>query len=150
MATYVKAVLPSGRGLWLEKLTTRQYRAVTERVASRLGENATGAQVSSRLGHEMLLQAFRGVTASVLPVQMTAGEAPEMDIDAMLAAADDWVRPTYEELIITDGSRSLETLLEDPADYLVAEDIATNETLGGRSGAMRGKVRREFGAQSLS
>ncbi|SRR6266542_3879536 len=155
MANYIKTVLPSGRGLCLEKLTTRQYRAVAERVASRTGDDSTPASMTTRLGHEILLAAFRAVTADVLPLLLCkddeGNDIPgDFDVDAMLGTVPDsgWIKPTFEELIILDGSRSLETLLDDPSDYLVASHVATSETLGGgQAGAFRGKVRREYGAR---
>lgn len=143
MATFVKTVLPSGRGLWLEKLTTRRYRAVVERVASRLPDESKGAIVATRLGFELLLASFRGVTPEILPVVMTA-DGSDIDVDAMLTNATAWITPTFEELIITDGTRSLEVLLDDPADYLTAEGLATNELGGGQASGLRGKVKREF------
>lgn len=155
MATYIKAVLPSGRGIWLEKLTTKQYRAASARVASRIGEDVTPALMADRLGHEMLLAAFRGVTVDILPLVPLKNEKGEdvpnqFDVDAMLSSVNDgeWIKPTWEELVIDGGSRSLEVLLEDPADYLTAQGLASNESLGGGQAAgLRGKVRREYGAQ---
>lgn len=147
MATFMKAVLPSGRGICLEKLSTRQYRAVSDRVASKLGDAASSAQMTSRLSHEMLLASFRAITKDVIPVKMTeaTGELPaDVDVDAMLdgVAEADWVRPTFEQLV-TEGPLSLETLLDEPADYLVATQVVASETLGAVS-TLRGKVKREF------
>jgi hypothetical protein len=155
MATYVKTILPSGKGLWLEKLTTKQYRAVSERVMQRVGDNVTGMAFTDKLSHELLLASLRGVTAEIIPVVMTqpseaeikAGLEPDWDIDAMLASVPEhgWIRPTYEDLI-TDGPRSLDNLLDDAGDYSVAKSVAGMETLGG-AGAYRGKRKREFVGQ---
>lgn len=147
MATFMKAVLPSGRGVCLEKLTTKQYRAVSARVASKLGDAVTPAEMSSKLSHEMLLASLRAVTKDVIPVQMTEakdGLPPDQDIDAMLdsVAEQDWIRPTFEQLV-TEGPLSLDDLLDDPADYLTAEQIVTQETFR-PGGGLRGKVKREF------
>lgn len=143
MATFIKAVLPSGRGLWLEKLDTRQYRAVNKRVAMKLGDGATSFQMSDCLGHEMLLASLRGVTEATIPVVLDKDEQP--DIDAMLATvAEDkfWTKPTFENLI-TEGPLELESLFSEPTDYLVATQLAVGETLGG-GGAFQGKIKREF------
>jgi hypothetical protein len=149
MAVYIKSVLPSGRGIWLEKLTTRQYRSVTERVATRTAADATPMSMTNRLANEMLLASFRGITVEPLPIIMTEAtkDLPaDIDVDAMLAAVPEtsWIKPTFEDLIIKDGEKSLETLLDDPSDYIAAEGIAASETLGGQSGALRGKIKREF------
>lgn len=143
MATFIKAVLPSGRGLWLEKLDTRQYRAVNRRVATKLGSEATGFQMSDALGHEMLLASLRGVTEQPIPTIL--GKDGEADIDAMLeSVADDkfWLKPTFEQLV-TEGPLEIETLFGEPTDYLVATQLSVGETLGG-GGAFQGKVKREF------
>lgn len=147
MATFMKAVLPSGRGIHLEKLNTRQYRAVAERVSSKLGDTATAVQMTERLSHEMLLGSLRGVTKSIIPVKMreaTADLPADVDIDAMLDGVPEgeWLRPTYENLV-TEGPLSLEALLDEPADYLAATQIVATETLSG-VGGLRGKVKREF------
>lgn len=157
MATFIKAVLPSGRGICLEKLTTRQYRVVSERVASKMGDGSTPMQMTNRLSHEMLLASLRGITAEILPVQMTevteeqakAGVQSDIDIDKMLGDVPEtsWIRPTFEDLIIIDGPRSLDILLEDPSDYLVAESLAASETFGGQTSALRGKIKREYVAR---
>lgn len=146
MATFIKAVLPSGRGIWLEKLTTKQYRAVNERVASRLGGDATPLQMTNRMARELLLSSLRGITKDVIPIQMT-DDGKDVDIDKMLdgTPADAWLCPTFEQLI-TEGPLELDTLLEDPADYMTAEMIAGTETMGtgGQGSALRGKRKREF------
>lgn len=151
MATFIKAVLPSGRGICLEKLTTKQYRAVNERVAAKLGDAVTGLQMSNRMAHELLLASFRGVTAESLPVQMMA-DGSDVDIDKMLDSVPEgsWIKPTFEDLIIIDGPKSLDSLLEDPSDYIAAEMIAGSETVGGanqQGSAFRGKRKREFVGQ---
>lgn len=145
MATYIKTILPSGKGLWLEKLTTKQYRAVNERVANRLGDGVTQLQFTNKMAHEILLASLRGVTAEPIPQEFA--EDGEMDIDKMLDTLPEtaWIMPTYEDLI-TEGPRNLDNLLDDAADYAVAEGVAGTETLGG-VGAFRGKRKREFGAR---
>lgn len=147
MATYIKTILPSGHGLWLEKLSTRQYRAVVERVTSKLGESSTAASISTRLASEMLLAALRGVTHAVVPVVMNE-VGDDLDVDKMLESLQesDWVRPTYENLI-TEGPLNINELLSDPGDYMVAEGLVHDETMGGRASALKGKVKREYGAQ---
>lgn len=147
MATFIKTVLPSGRGACFEKLTTKQYRAVSERVAAKLGDGASSTQLTSRLSHEMLLASFRAVTKGVLPIKLIEakdGLPPELDVDAMLDGVPehDWVNATFEQLI-TEGPLALENLLDDPADYLVAEQVVVQETLGS-AGGLRGKAKREF------
>ena len=144
MATFIKTILPSNKGLWLEKLNTRQYRAVAERVTKKLGDTATAAQVSTLMAHEMLLASIRGVTAKPIDEIKTA-DGNDTDIDAMLASVheNDWLRPTFEQLI-TEGPLSLDELLCDASDYLVAEQLATTETLSSSNGGFRGKVKREF------
>ncbi len=147
MATFIKAVLPSGRGLWLEKLSTRQYRAVNSRVATKLGDGSTQMARSEMLGHEMLLASFRGITAHVIPVVLDKEDQP--DVDAMLASvAEDkhWLKPTFENLI-TEGPLELTSLLDDPSDYMTAQNIAVGETFGGGAGAFAGKIKREFVGQ---
>lgn len=150
MATFIKAVLPSGRGIWLEKLNTKQYRAVNERVATRLTGDVTPLQFTGQMARQLLLASLRGVTNEVIPVQMT-DDGSDVDIDKMLNSVPEtaWIRVTHEQLI-TEGPLELETLLDDPSDYMVAEQIASSETYGGanaQGSALRGKRKREFVGQ---
>lgn len=143
MVTF-KSVLPSGRAIHLEKLTTRQYRAVSERVVARMGDQVNALQMTNRLSHEMLLASLRGITAA--PVEMKLNEkGDDVDFDASIDSIPEgaWLRPTFEQLV-TEGDLSLDALLDEPADYLAAAALATGEILGGGGSALRGKVKREF------
>lgn len=143
MATFIKTVLPSGKGLWLEKLSTRQYRVVSERVAAKVGDGVSAFQYTGKLSHELLLASLRGVTHR--PIDEKLAEDGTLDVDSMLDGLkeEDWLKPTYENLI-TEGPLCLDSLLEDPADYLAASDIATGENLRSATGGLRGKIKREF------
>lgn len=146
MATFIKSVLPSGRGIWLEKLTTREYRVVSERVAAKVGDGVSAMQYTSKLSHELLLASLRGITSR--PIPEVYAEDGQWDVDKMLdnLKDEDWIKPTYENLVV-EGPLSLDALLDEPSDYLAATDLAASETLRGANGNLRGKIKREYAAQ---
>jgi len=94
----------------------------------------------------MLLRSFAGITNG--PLEWVYGEDKTVDIDAMLSKVpgEAWLRPTYEELIITDGSQSLDVLLDDVSDYATAIGLVQDVTMPnrGRAGSLAGKTRTAF------
>lgn len=142
MATFIESVLPSGKGIRVEKLSTKQYRLAQNRVVERFGEGSS-TKLSMSLVHEMLLCAFRGITAS--PLEWVEKKDGTPDVDKMLEAvpAHAWITPTYEDLIIMDGPRSLEALLDDASDYSAATNLVQTATFANRekAGYLAGKTR---------
>lgn len=134
MAVFAESVLPSGRGIRLEKLNTRQFKAAQSRANS---------ADSMSLASELLVTSLRGITAYVL--EWKEDENHNIDVDAMLRdlPPEQWIQPTYEELVVKDGSRSMETLLEDPTDYMAALKLVSDVTFPNRdrAGSLVGKLK---------
>ena len=135
MSTYIESVLPSGRGIRLEKLTTKQFRQVLIKTADRS---------AVELSHQLLLVALRAFTQP-LEWQFSDEKKTQVDVDKMLSTLpeEQWVKFTYEQLIANDY---IDDLLSEPTDYTAALALV-NQAIGsgGRAGSVAGKFRLSSG-----
>lgn len=166
MATYTETILPSGRGIRIQKLDTKQFRAVNDRAIVKVG-GIDSPLFKTALPHELLMTALKAITREPVQVKTkkvmvkasddTEAELEEIDVDAMcdsifdpLKAADpsippttgtvSWFYPTHFDLVAIDSPTNLETLLADPRDYMVAMNLVQDITFPGKPGAL-GKAR---------
>lgn len=147
MATYYEAVLPSGRCVRFEALSTRKKLEVERRVTEVKGDDITDAVYT-------LATALRAYTAPqklvFVQAEKRVGDAvrlvdtPEVDVDRTIEAVPEtaWVKTTYEELV-TEGPTNLLEIFDKLPDFRALRTAVANASGFGAENAslLAGKVR---------
>jgi hypothetical protein len=163
--TLYRGLLPSGRGVRFRKLTTRDFLAINQRVASKVGDRKDpgGGIARTMAPIEIVATAIESITLGPLawaygPAAEPAAEADDsgsvldahvgpagagaprqLDVDAMLDAADagkGWTPVSYAEVMRREGPLSFDELFGDLADFEAMVAFATGM---GREDPTRGQ-----------
>lgn len=162
--TLYRALLPSGRGVRFRRLTTRDYLAINQRVAAKVGDKKDpgGGLARTMAPIEIVATALEAITLEPLrwafraaPEIAAEAEAdsvldahaarvapaapPEVDVDAMLDQADAekrWTPVTYAEVMKREGPTSFDELFAELADFEAMVALATGM---GREDPSRGQ-----------
>lgn len=166
--TVYRALLPSGRGVRFKRLSTRDYLAIQQRVAARVGDKKDpgGGLVRTMAPVEIVATCLQAITLAPLPWTYRAAEPaetpgesaidvhgdaaqpiapPQVDVDAMLDAADAgklWKPVTYADVVKRDGELSFDELFGELADFeaMVAFASGMGQTDPARGQNLLGKV----------
>lgn len=133
---YVETLLPSGRGIRIERLRTKQYRDANKRATEAASGNV--AAYGDALAHELLLTSLRALTPAPVPLvfekDQEGNDTTEVDLDATLDAvpAAAWQPQSYQGLI-TAGATELNEVLGEIVDYTGAINFVQRAVMSGRS-----------------
>jgi hypothetical protein len=143
MADIYESVLPSGRGIRFNKLRTKDYLAIQERVAMKLSglpEAVATARHTMLFMREIICTCVTAVTEKPLAWKEDADGSP--DVDAMLNKVK-WDTVAYTDLVSADGWKSFDKLFDELDDFHAAGELiqgAARPTKA-RATALAGKVR---------
>lgn len=136
-----EAVLPSGRCVRWEKVTTKIFLTAQDRANEKVGDSSK-AKFGAMLTKELILECLRFVTA---PLPFPTAADGSLDVDAMLDGAAEkglWQPVTYMGLITSDSPHCFETLFEELPDFLaITELVQGGLDMEGKRSALRGKTR---------
>lgn len=133
MTDILESILPSGRGIRVERIRTGAFRAANKR-AAQLGAT-TGMAFGNDINHELLLASLVGTTMAPLAIifrkDEQGAETTSIDLDATLEAVSPqaWTPHNYQALI-TSGPTALDEVLADPADYQAAVGLVGQAVMG--------------------
>jgi hypothetical protein len=151
--TLFRALLPSGRGVRFRRLTTRDFLAINQRVAAKVGDKKDpgGGLARTMAPIEIVATSIESITLEALPWTFCAADAPaveaddsdsvldvhaarvapasrQVDVDAMLDAADAgkrWTSVSYAEVMKREGPTSFDELFGELADFEAMVALAT-------------------------
>jgi hypothetical protein len=135
----LEAVLPSGRCVRWEKVTTKLFLAAQDRASEKAGDSKS--KFGTALAKELVLECLRYVTN---PLPFPPSDDGSVDVDAMLDKATEqnqWQPTTHMAMITADGPHCFEIIFADLADFLTITELVQDGLSMGRRDAVRGKTR---------
>jgi len=131
METIFEALLPSGRGVRYQAVTTAIYMDAHETACDRFGgsngDTRTAAwqeKLNKRIQSELVARCVREVSLP-LDLKTQPGKPDEPDIDATLeqAPASAWSKVSYVELTTEGGAHSIAELFRSPVDFFAMASL---------------------------
>lgn len=121
-----ETILPSGRGLRVEKVTPKVFMSVMERIGMKTKATASSISVGIKSQEEIMRTVVRAITLQPIPEQKKTEDGAEvMDFDATLDYAKEnrlWTPVTYESMLV-DGATEFWSLFDDLRDYNAAQEF---------------------------